>query len=280
MASAQTNMEESEREKEVLHERLKELAAAKAAPQQEEVDSVVRDSPLFRKGDNPKNILKGLSQGQDTPRLLIRAVAKTGQEGAEVEDEVNSEPTSRALFDEGQDDRDKVIEELTEACENLVQEREAMLADRESMLAETLNLLEEGKRECSAESEAESARIRNDAIALILKMKSHWYRTGKEQLLDFALCVGLRIKVQRAFVRWRVAAERGRRVMLGRKFAGALSDAGGELVVKSPLAPKPERPANPFGLVLDDDPMVRAAKLEESYATTLRETAAMKEEAK
>ena len=67
--------------------------------------------------------------------------------------------------------------------------------------------------------------------------------------------------------------------MLGRKFAGALSDAGGELVVKSPaLAPKP---VNPFAeLALDDDPLSRAAKLEEDYAMTLRETVAMKAEAK
>ena len=154
------------------------------------------------------------------------------------------------------------------------------------MLTETLSLLEECKRESSAECEAESARMRNEGAALVAKMKSHWYQKGRERLVEFAVSVGSRIKILRAFMQWRVNAEQGRRVMLGKKFAGALSDAGGELV-KSPAAllakPQQQRVGNPFGaLALDDeedDALSRAAKLEDEYAATLRLTAKLKEEA-
>ena len=116
MASAHSKMEESEKERRIL------ATALASVPVQDEVDGVVRATPLFKKGKDPKAILKGLSEGQDTPRLLIRAVAKTGQGvGQEFEE---SEPPPRALFGEAHDDEGNVVEDLTIACEKLVQERE------------------------------------------------------------------------------------------------------------------------------------------------------------
>ncbi|GMH84866.1 hypothetical protein TL16_g10052 [Triparma laevis f. inornata] len=200
--------------------------------------SMARESPLFRKNEDSKTLVKALTQIPKSVTL-------------DEDDAVDSVNPAANLFDAEREqqhlEQEEMVEELTSTVESL-------MADREDMLAETVGLLEACKAECAIASEAESARVRQEALSLILKVKGKWIQDGKNNLMNFAVAVGVRVEVMRAFMKWRVNIERQRRVTIGKKFVMSMNDAKGELgllAARSPVVSKPAR--NPFEALVDEE---------------------------